>query len=95
MNGKAWLLISLWFVDYCSNKSGPAINYNYKILMFDSNYPSNKKRNTHFEDTTYLPTAERSHYLERTPNRQQQLTSPLNHSNNKVASLQRSIEEVI
>lgn len=44
--------------------------------MFDSNYPSNKKRT--FEDTTYLHTAERSNYREpdRTPTRQDSYLSP-------------------
>lgn len=44
--------------------------------MFDSNYPSNKKRT--FEDITYLHTAERSNYreLDRTPIRGDSYLSP-------------------
>lgn len=34
--------------------------------MYDSNYPSNKKRGGYFQDTTYLPTAEKSQYRSQT-----------------------------
>jgi hypothetical protein len=60
--------------------------------MFDSNYPSNKKRG--FEDTTYLHTAERSNYLDRTPTRKDYL-SPSKRAQDRLSEARRSIDEAI
>lgn len=61
--------------------------------MFDSNYPSNKKRST-FEDTTYLHTAERSNYreLDRTPTRQDSFPSPTKRAQQRLSEARKSID---
>jgi predicted transglutaminase-like cysteine proteinase len=65
--------------------------------MYDSNYPSNKKRSSNIDDTTYLPTAERSPYhesfLNRTPNRSQPSSIP--NPNDRLSETRRSIDEII
>lgn len=62
--------------------------------MYDSNYPSGKKGNSHFDDTTYIaersPYGNSSTYLNRTPNRS---TIPVN--NDRLSETRRSIEEII
>jgi hypothetical protein len=67
--------------------------------MFDSNYPSHRKPN-YFDDTTFLPTAERSPYqrptepfLDSTPTKLDYL-SPAKHSA-RLSDARKSISEAI